>query len=263
MIETKKQKKTNYLVENYSTTYMLEAEIDQRTGDFCRDVNGELENYDDIWISCKSKGKIYAFDKKGLLEYYNPSIGIGHNIIKDIASNKLKNYSDYSTVNKYIDKNGIPKESTVFDYDKLYDDLEKSGLVIKLFDTDAEVIIKFNANKLDELKEFLSPKKALKKKRDIFSVKNIRKTVKNKHKISEDDLALYKEVTEKLSDTRPCTYNKINKEFLTILSKKTKTPIGDLNTKIKVSGLKFKEYVNSIGSDIWNDYIMHMRKYIK
>ena len=57
------------------------SEIDQRTNDFCRDKNGELNNPNDIYIKCADGIKIFHYGGD-VLKVYIPSLQKGHNIVK-------------------------------------------------------------------------------------------------------------------------------------------------------------------------------------
>ncbi len=73
----------NYYLSKYVGTYRIKTEIDKNTNDFCRDISGQLENNNDIYISCQNNIRIYHYGGS-TLEVYIPSKGRARNIINGI-----------------------------------------------------------------------------------------------------------------------------------------------------------------------------------
>lgn len=233
----------SYLISNYKGKYTLKAEIDLSTGDFCRDKDGNLDNYSDIWIECAGKGKVFHYGGNKLL-FYIPSIGRGHNIIKAIFGLVIGNVEPLGN-----------------DYKTIYTSLISNGIIFEIEETDEEILFKFKANSFDKLEPIIKPK-TYGADRSPFSVKNLKKG-KPKYIISLEDLNEYKEITSSISKEDLSIYNKINKGFLTQLSKKKHKDVYTFNYDIKLSGMKFKEYMHSLGKEIWNDYLSYIKNYIK
>ena len=136
---------SSYLITNYKGKYKLQAEIDRQTGDFCRDENGKLDNYNDIWIVCNGKGKVFHYGQS-VLQYYIPSLGKGHNILKAICEDQIGSIDKFITTSTCEDKNGNVKESKIFDYQLMYAKLSDKGIIYNIEETDSEVLFKFKAN---------------------------------------------------------------------------------------------------------------------
>jgi mRNA degradation ribonuclease J1/J2 len=113
-------KMSSYLIDKFKGKYSLQAEIDKSTGDFCRDKNGNLENYNDIWIECYGKGRVFHYGKN-VLTYYCESKQRGKNIITAI------------------------------------NELDKD-LIFDIEETDSEVLFKFKANNIEKIEQFIKPK---------------------------------------------------------------------------------------------------------
>lgn len=73
----------NYYLKKYVGKYRVIAEIDQRTGDFCRDKSGNYCNNNDIYIKCFKGTRIWYIGNR-VLQVYIPSIKRGNNILKKI-----------------------------------------------------------------------------------------------------------------------------------------------------------------------------------
>lgn len=205
----------------------MQAEIDKRTGDFCRDKNGNLENYTDIWIECYG-GRIFHYGGK-VLEYYSNTIIKGKNVLKAIREGN-------------------------------------ASLIYDVIESDGEVIFKFKTKDFDKLEQYIKPKTNC-ADRSPFSVKNIRnKQRKNgveKYSIPSQDLELYKQISDQIPKDDISIYNKINKAFTDVLSKKMRIHSDDLKNNVKLSGMKFKEFVHSQGNEMWTKYLDFMKNYIK
>lgn len=218
---------SSYLITNYKGKYSLQAEIDKRTGDFCRDEQGNLENYTDVWIDCKG-GRVFHFGGR-VLEYYSNRLMSGKNVVKAIND-------------------------------------ENPSLIYDVLITDGEVVFKFKAKDIEQLEKFIKPK-TQSADRGCFSVKNIRKQqAKNgveKYAIPLLELEEYKAISAQISKDDISIYNRINKGFIDALAKKMRTNSDDLKYKIKISGMKTKEYIHSLGNETWVNYLDYMQNYIK
>jgi len=214
------------LITNYKDKYQLKAEIDQTTGDFCRDENGNLDNYNDIWIVCDGKGKVFHFGHSTLL-YYTSRLIKGRSIVKELQS---------------------------FDKDLIFD----------IEETDKEVLFKFKANNFETIANYIKPKPVRSRKDSDkepkglspFSTKHLRK----KCIIPTEKLALYKEITSCLGKDNLTVYNEINKEFLADL--RVKLHMSDDGFKNSMKGYKVKDYIYSRGEKVWDDYINYIKNYL-
>lgn len=73
----------NYYLRKYVGKYRVITEIDQSTGDFCRDESGNYCNNNDIFIKCMKGTRIWYIGNR-ILQVYIPSIKRGNNILKKI-----------------------------------------------------------------------------------------------------------------------------------------------------------------------------------
>lgn len=252
---------SSYLMKNYKGKYNLLAEIDKRTGDFCRDDKGDLENYSDIWIECSGKGRIYHYGHS-ILQFYYPSLGRGHNILKNIYSGIIGDCDKFQTVK--ILENG--NETKSFDYETMYLELINNGIIFDIEETSEEVLFKFKAKNLESLIEYIQPKTNY-AKRSPFSVKNLRKQLgikaPEKNDIPIDKLTEYKKITSQIGRENISIYNKINDGFITELCGKNNSSKDTFLQNIKDENYTIKGYIFSLGEDVWSNYLEYIKNYLK
>ena len=253
---------SSYLITNYKGKYKLQAEIDRQTGDFCRDENGKLDNYNDIWIVCNGKGKVFHYGQS-VLQYYIPSLGRGHNILKAIYENQIGSTDNLIEISTYEDKNGNIKESKLFDYPTMYSELSSKGIIYDIEETDAEILFKFKANNFNVIEHYIKPK-TFGAKDSPFSTKAIRKNVvkeNGKYVIPLEDLNAYKEITNVIPKNGMRIYLELNNAFIDKIATKNNNAESIKKAK-KLSGLKTKEYLHSLGEDTWNNYLQFLQENI-
>ena len=228
-------------LQRYVGTYRVLAEYDKATNDFPRIPEGCNKgmldpSFDDLFITCRAKGRIYHVGGSNL-QYYCPSLGRGHNIVKRI----------------YTDIIGEIKEP--FDYESLYNELTKDGLIYDIEDTDSEVLFKFKAKNIDIIAKYVEPKTSG-ASINPFSRKNLHR---EKYVIPSEDLALYKEITAVIPKEGMRVYIDMNKAFLdSIKGKKHKD--NDIKKDMQKSGLKVREYIHKINK--WNEYMTFIKNYL-
>lgn len=95
----------NYYLRKYVGKYRVIAEIDQNTGDFCRDKSGNYCNNNDIFIKCFKGTRIWYIGNR-ILQVYIPSIKRGNNILKKIDAKYVFDVeqTDEETLFKVKDK---------------------------------------------------------------------------------------------------------------------------------------------------------------
>ena len=95
----------NYYLRKYIGKYRVITEIDQSTGDFCRDESGNYCNNNDIFIKCFKGTRIWYIGNR-ILQVYIPSIKRGNNILKKIDSKYVFDIeqTDEETLFKVKDK---------------------------------------------------------------------------------------------------------------------------------------------------------------
>ena len=246
-------------LQRYVGTYRVLAEYDKATNDFPRIPEGCNEgmldpSFDDIFIPCRAKGKIYHVGGNNL-QYYCPSLGMGHNIIKNIYLEQIGSIDKYIVTNIYKDKDGRDKESKIYNYEAIYNELNKNGLIYDIEDTDSEVLFKFKAKNIDIIAKYVEPK-TYGAGINPFSKKNLHR---EKYVIPSEELALYKEITAVIPKERMRVYIDMNKAFLdSIKGKKHKD--NDIKKDMQRSGLKVREYIHKINK--WNEYMTFIKKYL-
>jgi hypothetical protein len=241
------------------------AEIDKSTNDFCRDKDGNLDNYSDIWIECHGNCRIFHFGGN-VLQFYSPSLGRGHNILKEIYNSIIGSCDKFIKISTYQDKGGNNKESKIFDYESMYSELLNNGTIFDIEETDTEVLFKFKAKDFDKLEKNIKPK-TNNTGRSPFSVKNLRKQLgikkSEKHDIPIEKLEEYKKITNQISKGNISIYNKINDGFLSVLSIKINCSQDTFKEKIKDGNFTSKGFIWSLGEETWNKYLDYIKNYLK
>lgn len=183
-------------------------------------------SFDDLYIPCKSKN--YIMHHQGnILVAIILTTSKGHNIIKQL----------------YEDKYG-KNTSAGITYNDLYDRLIKEDIIIKVEETDKEMLIYFSDNYMKKFAEFLKPQ-VNGARTSVFSTKNLSK---QKYIIPDDDENDYKNIVSKFENK--LIISKYNNEFLSHLEY-------DYKSSMKRVGLKGKEYIHSINK--WKEYLEFLK----
>lgn len=170
---------SDYLLKHYKGKYRLKVPIDMSTNDFPKKINGNYENID-CYIDCMNDIKIFYYGH-GILQAYIPSIGRGHNILKNLEE---------------IDK------SLIFDIEE----------------TDSEILFKFKYINSDSIIPLLKPKISG-ANISPFSLKNLPRN--KDFKIPDDKLTQYKQIVSKISPDKLLTIGRMTNSFLqTLVTKK-------------------------------------------
>lgn len=226
-----------YYLSKYVGVYRVKSHIDETTNDFPRDDEGKLEQ-NDVYIKCEKGGQIYHYGHSTLVCYI-PSIGRGHNILKQIGQDLGLDLSKYG-------------ES--FNYDKFYNDLHSLKLVFDIEETDEEVLWKFDNKNMSTMATYMKP---LTSGASIspFSTKNLPKA---KYLIPDEDIEKYKQLCIAHPNITPLQIAGTTSEYIfTIIPKKNKRYKNqDMKALMKLKMLKGKEFIHSIG--MWDEYIKHL-----
>lgn len=191
-----------------------------------------------------------------MLEFYCPSIGRGHNIVKAIYEGVLGSVDKFINIEYKTREDGTAYESKFFDYDLMYKELESDGIIFDITDTDEEVFFKFKSTNMEKLVQYFKPKTSA-ANRSPFSVKNL---PKEKYAIPIEDLEVYKEITALIPKGDIRTYVNMNNTFIdSITTKKHKAE--DIRNDISRSRLKQNEWFHKEG--LWNKYIKHIKTYLE
>lgn len=206
------------------------------TNDFCRDKHGNLDSsFDDLYIDCANKVQTYHIGQSNL-QAYIPSLGRGHNIIKAIYNDTIGNVDSLNN-----------------DYETMYSDLNKNGLIFGIQETDKEILFNFKDKNIKIMEKYLKLKTSA-ANRSPFSSKNLPKT---KYTIPKEDLDLYKEFTKDIPKEKMRVYIELNNGFLNSISNK-KNKLDVIKADMKMCGLKGKEYFHS--KNLWDKYINYIKE---
>lgn len=243
----------SYLIDKFKGKYRLKAPYDLSTNDFPRKLNGTLEDID-VYIDCQNGIQIFYYGHKKL-EAYIPSLGRGHNIIKNIYSEFVQDIdnSSYVTITEREDKNGVLTKTNSYDYNALYADKELNKIITDIYDTDEEVVFKFHYEKMDQLEKYFKPKTSA-ANRSPFSAKNLPKC---NYIIPDEDLDMYKNIVSKIPSESILTVTHSTNSFLKSLVTK-KNSWENIKSDMRLKCLKSKEYIHSINK--WDDYIKYLEK---
>lgn len=244
----------SYLIKNYKGKYRLQCEYNQVTNDFNRKLNGTYEDVD-VYIDCLNNIKIFYYGSRGMLSAYIPSLGRGHNIIKSIYSDFIKDIesSSYITVSERQDKDGNMIQIKSYDYAALYKDEELNKIITNIEDTDEEVLFRFHSSKMEQLEKYFKPKTNA-ASRSPFSTKNL---PKSDYIIPDEDLDTYKNIVSKIPKEDVLIITHTTNNYIKSLVTKKNT-WEDIKADMRLKGLKGKEYIHCIGH--WNKYIKYLEK---
>lgn len=214
----------------------MKAFYDLNTNDFPRIIKEGKRvidtSFDDIYIPCRA-GNYIMHHQGNILIAIVKTVQKGHNVIKQL----------------YEDKFGENTSSGV-SYEDLYSQLSDEGIIVKVEETDKEMLIYFTDNYMNKFAKILKPS-TNGAKTSPFSVDNLPKT---KYKIPEKDKTDYDNIVSKL-DNKLVTMSKYNSEFLEKVNNNYKADM-------KKTGIKGgKEYIHSIGK--WTEYLDYLKMRIK
>lgn len=217
-------------LEKYKGTYRVKAFYDLKTNDYPRICKNGMDmidpSFDDLYIPCKSKNYIMHYQGSILMAVVS-TVSKGHNIIKQL----------------YEDKYG-ESTSTGIAYDDLYNQLIKENIIIKVEETDKEMLIYFSDIYMKKFAEFFKPQ-VNGAKSSVFSTRNL---PKQKYIIPDEDLQQYKNIICKLENK--LDVRRYNSEFLDSLEI-------DYKKEMKLIGLKGKEYIHYI--NMWEKYLEFLK----
>lgn len=212
--------------------YRVKAEVDTYTNDFPRTESGNIDpSFGDFYIPCASKSKIVdAFN--GNLGMYIPSTARGKNVRSAL-----------------VEKYG---EDIIWNYEE----------------TSAEAMFLFKLKDIAKIATIVKPS-ASGASIKPFSVKNLKKGT---YTIPQSDSDIYEEVIGVLPKRNitmqgkervmvdGLLINKITKGFDSTIQK-TKGKKYNIDAERKLSGLKGKSFIHSIG--LWDKFIEYLRNEIK
>lgn len=223
----------------YKGTYRVKAHIDQSTNDYPREPehNNIDQSFDDIYIKCANGAQIYHYGRSVLVAYI-PSVGRGHNILKALGKRLL----DFSH-----------PDDTPYDYKKLYDALKVEGTILDIVETDAEIEFKFKDSNISLIAEYLKPQTSG-ANISPFSTRNLPKST---YVIPAEDLAAYKEITNKVPTEDKLSISKVTKDFMAqILSRDRLYKTVEMRADMRKKILKGKEYIHQMR--YWDKYLKYL-----
>lgn len=242
-------------LRKYVGIYRVKADYDWDTGDYPRLENGNLDpSFDDLYIFCKNDIKI-RHGVGNILSCYIPSKGRGLNILREIYQDKISKT--------------LPKEKSSY-CEKLCGKLIEEEILVSIEVLDGEVYFEFKATMIDYIAKLVGAS-SYGASIQPFSPKNLPKTP---YKIPDKDLKLYNESIKDFPTRATVIQGKervtvdgllisrITKEFdeVIIASQPKKF---DINKDRKSKGLKGKNYIHSLGNDMWQCYCKFLKEYAK
>lgn len=243
-----------YYLSKYVGKYRLKAEIDLRTNDFCRDKRGNLNNNDDIYITCAQGVRVYYYGHN-VLEVYVPSTGKGRNIVRQICyengiGNVKKEENKTDRDGKEIVKISYKEPST---FDDLTSKLKKKDtLIFDVFTTDEEVTFKIKDDDFEKIVHILKPQESG-AKISPFSTKNLPKD--KGFSIPDDEMAKYKKITENVGKENALKLAQVIRTFTKDIVLEDGT---DVKKDMKMKGLTGKEYIYAINK--WDEFLKFLSK---
>lgn len=289
-----------YLERRHKGKYRILAHIDGSSNDFCRDCNDNLdESFSDYYIKCRNKIEI-KHGTGDVLSCFIPSLGRGLNILRQIFKEKIINDKDIKiskhqedekliVTYKYnpLDKNYLVQtiwkelnEKTNEMEDKqlnLYEDevvseaIKSNQILLDIDILDSEVYFTFRSKQTDYIANLVG---AITTGANIspLSVKNLPKT---KYTIPDNDIVLYNNIISKLPKTKITGADGKEREMVSgyIITKlvsgfdkiiqNVKGKEFNIKSDRKKKCLKGKEYINSLGEDIWEKFIEYLKEEVK
>ena len=233
----------NYLMR-YKGTYRLKAHVDQCTNDFPRNINGIIES-DDVYIKCAFGNQIYHYGRATLVAYI-PSIGRGHNILKDLGE-RLCGFTKDDFENY--------KTQKIDPYKMLYEALHSEGTIKEIKENDEEIEFKFNSKNIELIAEYLKPQTC---GADIspFSTRNL---PKSNYTIPVEDLEEYKAITAAVPKDDILLISHATKNFISSVVAKSKLYRSkNIKAEMRKSMLKGKDFIHYSG--FWDEYIKFLHK---
>ena len=244
-------------LRKYVGQYRVKAEYELDTKDYPRLENGNLDpSFDDLYIDCANKIKI----KHGcgsVLSCYIPTKQRGVNILKKIYQDKIsKTFPEETTTDgkKYLEN--------------LCKDLIEKEVLVSAEIFDIEVYFEFKADILDYIAKLVGAK-TNGASISPFSPKNLPRAP---YKIPDKDMKLYKEAIKSIPTVirdmgkgpievpDGLLIKQLNNQFDEIIAAK-QSPGFDVNKDRKSKGLKPKEYIHSLGADMWKEYCKFLERY--
>lgn len=209
----------NYLMR-FKGTYRLLPELDLSTNDFCKKLDGTIEDID-IYISCRNGNKIKTYGRLDhkrpvWLSAYIPSLIRGHKIIKELDEQGIE-YRDY-------------------------------------YDTDSEVCFLFLAKDIEVVAKLMQARTS----GASISPNSTRNLPKSDYVISKEEIEVYKEIIAPIPKEDILVIKQFTNNFMSeILQKKHRKLDIKADMRKKCMARQTKEYIHSMG--LWKDYIKYLR----
>lgn len=239
----------SYYLSKYVGEYRLRAEIDQSTGDYCRDENGKLSELG-VYIQCKNGVRIYHYGRD-ILDVYVPSIHRGNNFIKEIYV-KYINPSNGTSTEKTFVRNDKEIKRVIYNYidkEQYLKDIKDNPYILYIERTDEEVLFRIKDKYLNDFMDIFSPI-TVAVNRSPFSKKNL---TKGKYDIPENDIISYKSIISSLDNLLEISH--LTKGFISSQRNSKEIKAGMLK-----EGLDAKSYIHKIG--LWDKYIKYLKENI-
>ena len=233
-----------HYLKKFVGKYRVKADYDVETNDFPRLIDGATldPTFDDLYIDCRNNIKI-RHGVGNVLSCYIPNKGRGANILRQIYQDKISE--------------NLPKEKDLY-CEKLCEELANKNILVSAEILDGEAYFEFKADIIDYIAKLVGAK-TNGARIDPFNVKNL---PREPYEIPEKDLKLYKEATKDYP-VKTIVINgkertmvdglliaRVISEFDEIIIK-SKPKKFDINKDRKTKCLKGKDYVHSLGEEMW------------
>lgn len=213
-----------YYLSKYVGKYRIMAEIDQSTGDFCRDKRGNFNNENDIYIKCVDGIRVWYIGGD-VLQVYIPSKRKGENLLKT-----------FKKENVY---------SLIFDTET----------------TDEEMLFKVNDGDLENIISYLKPY-TNGASIQPFSPRNLKQGNKQQVKcLNSAQIEDFATISARIPSDGKFLLVQLNRQFIeSILCEKLKMNRKEIMDEIKSLNMKQADYFCHKG--FWNEYIEFLNEEI-
>lgn len=240
----------------YKNRFRIKAPICESTHDFARKLNGTFEDID-CYIDCSFGVKVFYYGH-GVYSVYIPSIGKGHNILKQLYYENINPNNAEVIENKITREDGKELVRTTYNIvdNNLYEsELKSSNFFPDIRELDSEMTFRFRQKDFEKVIPLLKPKTSG-AGISPFSSKNL--PVRN-YEINADQLREYKEINDSIPQEDKLKLSKFTSDFIhNIMAKKRQYRSFDMTKLMRKQMLKGKEFIHQQG--FWDEYIKYLKK---
>ena len=233
-------------LKKYVGKYRVIADYDLSTGDFPRNMSGSVEDsFDDYYIKCKNGIQIRHVHQSTLMCYI-PSIGRARNIMRTLYNRFVG--SDVISTSEKDGKTIVER----IDIEEVYTALIGKKVVTEVIEYDSELEFQFHATMIEVIAEIVEAKTSGK----TISPLSPRNLPKQPYSISEEDMALYKEVIGRIPQTKMYIMAKLASGFDEVIAKKFGKKF-EIKAEQRKAMLNKTAFIHSLG--MWPEYVEYLR----